>query len=351
MIRRSARAFSGVVIVAIQLVLASGSVQARDAEGLLDVIITPNDGMPALVSPGTTFDVVMTQQTDVSLVNDGQAIALDVEWSALPGNRHKAVCHVPENPPPGGYGIQASADGRTDTNLRSVFVYESFPERYTIAHITDTHVGSGRHERSSEDIFREVIAAVNESGAVFALVTGDLTENGEAAQFTRFIEILNTCALPTFVCSGNHDRKDLNYENAFGPDAYMFWFGKDGYLGFDTKDFYVADDLRAQPADLQVFRRALKPARWTIGFSHRYEADMGMRAQLTLFVDDPLDWFIFGHWHRENSEVEQAVPWAGATHPTPITVTPAAINGAMRLFEIGPGGIRPGAVQTVAETK
>ncbi|GMV91223.1 MAG: hypothetical protein AMXMBFR82_10010 [Candidatus Hydrogenedentota bacterium] len=324
---------------------------ARDANGLLDIIITPNDGMPALLLPGETFEVVATRQAELSLSSESGTISLEAEWTGLPGERSKAICRVPEEVAPGGYALQAAAEGATDTNLRSVFLFDAFPDRYTVAHVTDTHVGSGRHERTSEAIFQDVVNAVNESGAAFALVTGDLTENGEAAQFKSFIEILNTCTLPTFVCSGNHDRKELNYEQAFGPDTYMFWFGKDGYLGFDTKDFYVADDLRGQPADLQVYRRALKPARWAIGFSHRYEADMGMRAQLALFVDDPLDWFIFGHWHRENTEAEQTVPWAGATRPTPITVTPAAINGVIRLFEIGPGGITPGLVQTVAETK
>jgi predicted phosphodiesterase len=340
------------IFLALATVLSIGiPASARNEQGLLDVIQTPNDGMPALALPGDSFDVVARAKAELSLNAGDASIPLDAQWTDLPGDRMKAQCRVPENAAPGAYALHATVGERTDVSLRSVFVMAEFPERYTIAHVTDTHIGSNRNARTSEDIFRDVITAVNASGAAFALITGDLTENGEADQFARFIEILNTCALPTFVCSGNHDRKDLNYENAFGPDAYMFRFGRDGYIGFDTKDFAVADDLRAQPADLQVFRRAIKPSRWAIGFSHRYEADMGMRAQIALFIDDPLDWFIFGHWHRANTEAEKSVPWAGVRHATPITVTPAAINGAMRLFEIGPSGIRPGEVQIVAQTK
>ncbi len=323
---------------------------ARDASSLLDVIITPNDGMPALALPGGTINVVATTKAELSLSGTGGSILLESEWSDLPGGRAKAHCVLPEDIAPGAYALNAKDSDHVDTNLRSVFVFEAFPDRYTIAHVTDTHIGSNRNGRTSDDILRDVIAAVNDSGAAFALITGDLTDQGEAEQFARFIENLNTCTLPTFVCAGNHDRNGLNYENAFGPDAYMFSFGKDGYIGFDTKDFYVADDLRAQPADLQVFRRTLKPARWCIGFSHRYEADMGMRTQIVLFIDNPLDWFIFGHWHRANSAEEKSVPWAGPNGATPITVTPAAINGAMRLFEIGPAGVVPGKVQNVAET-
>jgi len=324
---------------------------ARNAQGLLDVIETPNDGMPALILQGGSFEIVANTRAELNLSGEQGTVQLEVHWNDLPGGQMKAVCRVPEQISPGAYAVHAVTGDHTDINVRSVFVLQEFPDRYTIAHVTDSHIGSDRHDRTSEAIFQDVINTVNSSGAAFALITGDLTENGDADQFARFIEILNTCTLPTFVCSGNHDRKDLNYENAFGPDAYMFWFGKDGYIGFDTKDFNVADDLRAQPGDLQVLRRAIKPARWAIGFSHRYEADMGMRAQLTLFVDDPLDWFIFGHWHRANKETEVTVPWSGATKSTPITVTPAAINGAMRLFEVGPSGIKPGEVQIVAETK
>lgn len=333
------------------LIVLTHVARARDAASQLDVIITPNDGMPALVAPGGTMDVVATDKAELSLSGTGGSMPLEPEWVDLPGGRLKAHCVLPADIAPGAYALNAKTSDHVDTNVRSVFVFKAFPDQYTIAHVTDTHIGSNRNGRLSDDILRDVLAAVNDSGAAFVLITGDLTDQGEAAQFARFVEVLNTCTLPTFVCAGNHDRNGLNYEKTFGPDAYMFWFGKDGYIGFDTKDFYVADDLRAQPADLQIFRRTLKPARWCIGFSHRYEADMGMRTQIVLFIDNPLDWFIFGHWHRANTEKEKTVPWAGPNGATPITVTPAAINGAMRLFEIGPAGIVPGEVQNVAETK
>ena len=37
--------------------------------------------------------------------------------------------------------------------------------------------------------------------------TGDLTEGGTAAELRAFLEVLDTCVLPTFVCAGNHDRQ------------------------------------------------------------------------------------------------------------------------------------------------
>lgn len=333
-------------VVLFLLAIASAAV-ARSADGMLDVIITPNDGMPAVLKPGGAFEVVATSECSLRAIHGESQTPIATVWSPLPGGRVKGACTLPESVPAGLWALEADTNGKLDRNLRSLFVVASLPESYTIVHVTDTHVGSGRHARTSEDIFRDTINAVNAADAAFAVITGDVTENGEVAQFQNFVSILNTCTKATFVCSGNHDRKDLNYERFFGPDAYAFWFGKDAYLSFDTKDFVVASDLMSQNADLQLLRRAIKPARWSIGLSHRFEASQGMRSQLILFVDDPLDYLIFGHWHRENRAHEREVPWK----TTPYTVTPAGINGKMRTFTISGAGIVAGEVLTVAATE
>jgi predicted phosphodiesterase len=314
-------------------------------------LITPNEGIPVIALAGSSFDVNATSRGDLTLVSGDTEVSLKPDWvETIPG-RARARCVVPEGTAAGAYALRIHTGDRDDSNLRSVFVVEAFPDRYSFAHLTDTHIGSTRHKRHADAIFTDAVAAVNASDAQFVIVTGDLTENGEVWQFRKFLDVLNTCRLPTFVCSGNHDRKDLNYEHVFGPDAYAFWFGHDAYLGFDTKDFVVADDLGAQPAELQRLRRDIKPARWSIGFAHRYEPDMGMRAQLTLFVDDPLDHLIFGHWHRANTDTERSVPWQGWGRATPITVTPAAVNGSMRYFDVGYGGIVGRPPIRVAETQ
>lgn len=326
---------------------------ARDAAGLLDTIIMPNEGAPAIVQAGMPFDAILTSKCRVSLRAGTAEIPLAAAWSTLPGERYTARCTVPDSTAPGVYAIAVAGEGADDSAVRAVWIVDEFPETYTIAHLTDTHIGSDRHSRASTDIFRELIQHVNSSDAAFAVITGDLTEGGEAAQFQQFLEVLNTCTKPTYVCSGNHDRQGLHYEEAFGPPTYWFTFGagdhEDGYLVFDTKDFVVAGELDGQDALLQRYRRAIMPCRWRIGLTHRYELDMGMRSQLTLFVDDPLDYLIYGHWHRENSSNEEAMPWPDIR----ATVTPAAINGSMRMFTIGPAvegaGIVPGPVLNVVD--
>jgi len=327
--------------------LAATAAVGRQPDGTLGLVRVPNNGVPAIVTPGGVFDATLTARASaIRLVSEnGEARpALTVTWREMPGGLFLAHCTVAGHAPPGTYALEADAGGNTDRNVRSVYVRKSFPEYYLIAHLTDTHVGSERHPRPAADIFRDAVEVANESAAAFALVTGDLTEGGEAGQFRTFIEILDTCTLPTFVCSGNHDRKAHNYEKAFGPDTYMFRFGEDGYIAFDTKDFVVADSIGPQDADLEVFRRAVKGARWAIGFSHRYEPDMGIRCQLVLFVDNPLDHFIFGHYHRAGIDVEVPFPWG----QTPITVTPATVDGYMRVIDVSAKGVGPRPPERVA---
>ena len=63
---------------------------------------------------------------------------------------------------------------------------------------------------------------------------------------------------------------------------------------------------------------------------------MGIRAQLTLFVDDPLDYVLYGHYHREADD-QDGIPWG----KTKIIMTPAAINGQFRIVTVDPNGLHP----------
>jgi predicted phosphodiesterase len=320
---------------------------ARDAAGLLSVIITPNEGVPAIVTPGQTFDAVLTAQGDLALLQDETRVPLAVEWQPLPGSRHRARCTVPADTAPGAYAIAVQSGGVADTLIRAVWVVQSFPEVYAIAHLSDTHIGSDRHPRPSTDILHDMIQHVNAGPAAFVAITGDLTDGGQPEQFQQFLAILNECTKPTFVCPGNHDRQASNYEAAMGPLTYWFTFGADAFLVFDTQDYRVADELGRQDALLERYRQAMMPSRWRIGLTHRFEPDQGMRSQLILFADHRLDHLFYGHWHRENKSNAEAMPWPDV----PATVTPAAINGAMRIVKIGRAtegeGIQPGPVEKV----
>ncbi len=324
------------------VLLMAAAAYGRNADGTLDLIVTPNNGVPVIVAPGDAIEATLAEHAALRLVGaDGAAVNLEPEWKDLPGGMQRAACTVPSSLGPGTYALEAAAGGRTDTNVRSVYVAAMLND-YPVVHITDVHIGKANRDPAPEEVFRRLIEHVNSIKAAFVLITGDITEGGAPGQFRQFLEVLDTCVLPTFVCAGNHDRNILTYEQTFGPLVYSFTYGPDGYLVFDTKDFLVADELDAHSGELQRLRRAIKPARWSIGATHRYDADMSMRSQLVLFVDEPLDYLIFGHWHRENEQ--RGVPWG----TTPIVATPAAVDGAWRLILVTQTGIHPQEVQQLA---
>ncbi len=320
---------------------------ARNADGTLGLLITPNNGIPALLDGKTTFEALATAESELSLETTAGPVAVGVTWTAVPGGRFRGQCVLPEGLGTGLYALRAAHGGVEDVNLRAVAVLPPPGDVYAIAHVSDTHIGSDRHKRGSVEIMNDVIDAVNASGAAICLITGDVTENGEAQQFQDYLAAMDRCSLPTFVCPGNHDRKDLNYERYFGPLVYWFTFGRDGYLSFDTKDFFTAPDLGEQAGELEIGRRALKASRWSIGLPHRYENMQGMRSQLVLFVDNPLDYLLFGHWHRENTAEERGVPWG----KTRISVVSAAIDGNFRVIDVTPQGLLFRPVETPAKVE
>ncbi|MCK5756800.1 MAG: metallophosphoesterase, partial [Mycobacterium sp.] len=75
-----------------------------------------------------------------------------------------------------------------------------------IAHISDLHVTGDPARRAR---IRAVIDHVNAraAGIDVLLVTGDITDEGTAAQSAEAAEILGEALIPTLVIPGNHDRR------------------------------------------------------------------------------------------------------------------------------------------------
>lgn len=314
--------------------IAVSMAQARQDDGKLGLIRVPNNGIPTVTVAGESFEVVLLAEAELHLEGAGNLFPLEVTWQGSRGDRVYGEAALPANIPPGCYALVGKSDSDEDRNLRSVYIVEALPESYAFAHITDMHTGTKRHERADRDILLELLAQVNDSEADFALITGDVTDHGTAEEFASLLELLDTCRIPTFLAPGNHDRGDSTYTDFFEHLTYAFQFGRDGYLSFDTKDYLIADEMNVQNSLLYLYRRELRPCRWSVGMTHRYDPDMGMRAQLTLFVDDPLDYLLVGHTHRELRTNDQ-IPWG----KTRTIMTPAAINGSWRLVRVDDQGL------------
>lgn len=323
------------------LVLVPTLAVARQPDGTLGIVRRPNNGVPALVLAGGTFDALLTERASLRLAGVRDSVELSANWTELPGGLAQARCHVPEDLPPGVYTIMADAQGRKDSTPRAVYVIESFPETYLVAHVANLNVGS--HQRDADPAVA-VMADVDASDPAFVLISGNLTLSGGLDQFRRVLTMLDACARPTFVCPGGRDRQSRAFDAMFGSVPYAFWFGKDGYLAFDTSGLVPAHGLGRHDAGLELLRRAIKPARWSVGFTHCYKPQMGMRSQVVLLIDNPLDALLCGHGPVDGPEGVARAPWGR----TGIIVTPPGAAGWSRLIEVTLEGVRPQEAQRVA---
>ncbi|MCX8065841.1 MAG: metallophosphoesterase [Candidatus Hydrogenedentes bacterium] len=318
---------------------------ARNVDGTLSLIKLPNEGVPVVVAKGQDFKVLTENKGELFLVDgDGKKFPLQPLWKSLSSGKWEAKVWLSEAYPPGAYSIQLIGDnGEVDTNFRSVWIFEGFYEYYTFAHISDVHIISMDSSNDNTATFEKVINRVNSSDAQFVLITGDITHNGSIEEMKAFLKLLNKFVKPTFVCAGNHDRSSNNYELFFYTSTYAFRFSKDGYIVFDSREYRVADPWDEQDNVVYRYRRELKPSRWVFGVTHRYEYTMGMRLQLALFVDDPVDYLLYGHIHRENTKEESVLPWGKTT----VFVVPACKDGYFRVYDVGEGGVFPRELTSV----
>lgn len=329
-------------------------VYARAEDSTLFRIWSPHDGQPVLTQPGGSIEILLRRTGPTASLPAFSLVGADGTehpLSAAHTGTEQSVferysCMVPDTITPGGWALQVrEPDGTVDTNRRAVWIFEKEPAAYyVLAHLTDVHIGKQRTSGPDpETMFSSVIEAINGTDAALCAITGDITEYADPRQFQLFLSLLDRFKVPTLVCSGNHDRDNLQYERFFGAQTWARTFGSDGFLVFDTKDYVVADDWGPQPGTLYRLRRMLRPCRFTIGLTHRYESSMGMRAQLILFVDDPIDLLLYGHTHRERR------PGEGPSWGTFETlITPAGVDGYYRLIDITAQGPIPRPVSQVA---
>lgn len=311
--------------------MAQGPASARDAEGQLRDLLVPNEGAPALVRPGATFRVLSKAQGRLSLVN-GRVWPVEAAWKRSAG-RYEAVGTVAQTVPPGRYALLLETDAETDLNACSVWVYDSFPETYAVAHVTDPRLGVG------SGAFSQILDEINAEQPALVLISGNLTQTGAPADFLQLLGELARCDRPTFLTPGDLDRR--LYETYFGPANYAVWFGQDAYLALDLADPDTADGLGAGDGELHRLRRAIKAARWATGFTARYVPTAAVRAQLALFVDDPLDFVLTGADDAEQETV--LIPWGATTG----LATPPASAGHFRLIDVTPQRPFPGPIRRI----
>lgn len=269
-------------------------VDARDAQGKLNNIITPNNGVPAIASPGSILEAVMRTKSEISLDDGIRTIGLDAEWSDGPGQSFTALCTLPKDIAAGTYTIVATSGPDVDRNARSVYVYALYPKEYAIIHLSDLRIRSSVQAADPRAFADTLSTRIDSEDIAFVLATGNLTESGSEEEFVRLLEVIDAFGVPTFLNPGTRDIRRSEFAKYFGNPTYAFRYGFDGFLSIDTTPDSDSPVLGPSHSMLQGLRKKIKPARWSIGFSYRPVTPEDIRTALILFEDDPLDYLVSG---------------------------------------------------------
>jgi 3',5'-cyclic-AMP phosphodiesterase len=82
------------------------------------------------------------------------------------------------------------------------------PEPFLIAQLSDPHIGADWIAPDPAALLSAAVAAVGRIGPDVVIVSGDLVENAEDAEYERIREVLEPLDVPVHVLPGNHDDRD-----------------------------------------------------------------------------------------------------------------------------------------------
>lgn len=315
------------LLVALAVMAISFGAAARGPDGALNVIREPNDGMPVAIKPAESFEVVLNREANLFLVRDDKTEPLSVQWIPSDSGHVLGHCATSAGVSPGLYGLEARWDGGTDRVNRAVYIAANYPANYLFVLLGEIGL-DGQDTSESAGRFQKRVEAINGSPAAFVVMTGNQTAHGSPAEYQQLLSILDTCKRPTYLCAGPADGATFN--SYFSRSDYAFTWGEDGFLACDTRDALPAWDLGDQAGRLQRRRLAIKAKRWSIGFSYQYSERMGIRSQLALFVDDPLDYFLVSAIMGEAEAKTGHVLWGA----TPLKEAPGVEEVRLRFGQV-----------------
>jgi Icc protein len=110
-----------------------------------------------------------------------------------------------------------------------------------IAQISDPHIvlsGALLYGRvDTADFLKRAVAELNrlEPPPDVVVITGDLVDKGEPAEYDHLRRLLAPLSMPVFVIPGNHDSR-AELRAAFGGDGYL---PREGFLQYAVEDYSV----------------------------------------------------------------------------------------------------------------
>lgn len=286
-------------------------------------------GRPAVVAPGGVFGAFVGVGETVTLVGASERYSLSVEAPVGGVPVGTGRVRVPDTVSPGRYTLLREPAAEATGRAVVVHVIPEFPESYTVAVVRRDVDGEAGMPTFSADLVSQVAA----SDAALVFLVGALTRDGTAASYTALDTQWSALSVPVFYCP---DADELARCRAAGNSLaadHAFAFGKDGYMLFGAGLSQHDVGVDGRMGTIQRWRRALRASRWSVGVAGRFGLDWSIRAQLVLFVDDPLDYLISGEMMPG---VGETLPWGRTRYAIPPTVP----SVPMQLIAVDGGAMR-----------
>lgn len=293
-----------------------------------DAIIWPRLGYPSVNVPGGLLEAGTDTEGSLALEQAGQLIPLEAQWSAAPAGMHFGRAVLPAVIPPGRYTLQLTGPNGTTSRPGAVLILEKVPDDYAIAVVSS--VASPEGAASAGDLN----AALSGASVNLAILVGPFAPKGTEQEMEALEARLLALDIPAFLCPRSSDLRMPVFIEHFGDAFHGVTYGKDGYLLLGAGLFAQDPQTHGRLGEAHRLRRALRASRWSIGVAGDYGLGWDLRAQMALFVDDPLNALITA---SAPSEVGATVPWG----KTALILPPPAPQGPISILDISANGIRP----------
>ena len=93
------------------------------------------------------------------------------------------------------------------------------PDPFLIAQLSDPHIGADWIAPDPATLLSAAVAAVGRVGPDVVIVSGDLVENADEAEYQQVREALEPLDVPVHVLPGNHDDRDALHRHFGVPGA------------------------------------------------------------------------------------------------------------------------------------
>jgi predicted phosphodiesterase len=192
--------------------------------------------------------------------------------------------------------VDAAHHGSTESQLALINALDTDDSGpFKIAVLSDPHYHYSK--------LYDAVAHINaQDDFAFAVVVGDLSENGLKQEFIYFRDAMSKLRIPYLTVIGNHDylsNGELVYSQMFGPYNYSFVFNKVKFVFFDNNT--IESEKEPDMTWLEAELSSNQGYNHVIPFSHIPPYDQQMKNHYEEFhrmlVDNNIDLSVHGHRH------------------------------------------------------